>query len=353
MTSLKSRILTSVGSLLFCFTIIEIFLRVAVAFDLGGLRTPEMFLNPLSQDIYWKTRLVWSDFAEAPLETIDPEFGWLPLAAADNPHALILADGQTIDYAEPAVLFYGDSYVHALTAPEDAIPQQMDALLDTPVQNLGVLGFGVGQIYLRLRKTAPEFEQPILLFGILTFDLDRTVLNVRSGPKPRVYFDEAGEMQVANTPFDQRVDEWIAEHPPRMWSYFGRFLIRNFQLIQAARAGDAFGVEDRVEEKMRVNGQIMDHAATHAAENGWPMAFVIFYSRGEFDNDSWREPFLRDMCQQHTCIDTKIALKQAVESSGRPVAAFYLDDGLHLNPEGNRLVAEYIVSEMEKLELIR
>ncbi|MEM9777563.1 MAG: SGNH/GDSL hydrolase family protein [Chloroflexota bacterium] len=139
----------------------------------------------------------------------------------------------------------------------------------------------------------------------------------------------------------------------RMWSYFGRFLSRNFQLIQAARAGEAFGVEDRVEEKKAVNAQIMNHAAAHAEDNGWPMAFVIFYSRGEFDNDSWREPFMREVCQQHTCIDTKIALEEAVASSGRPIGDFYLDDGLHLNAEGNQLVAEYIVSEMEKLQLIR
>ncbi|MEM8860256.1 MAG: hypothetical protein AAGD96_18160 [Chloroflexota bacterium] len=258
MTSLKSRLFTILGSLAFCFILIEIFLRVAVAFDLGGLRTPEMFLNPLSQDIYWKIRLVWSDFAEAPVKTIDPEFGWLPPATDDNPHAVILADGQSVDEAEPAILFYGDSYVHALTPPEDAIPQQMDNLLtETPVHNMGVLGFGVGQIYLRLRKTAPEFEQPVLLFGILTFDLDRSVLNVRSGPKPRVYFDESGAMQIANAPFDQQVEDWIAENPPRIWSYFGRFLSRTTQLIQAARAGDSFGVEDRVEEKKTVNRQIM------------------------------------------------------------------------------------------------
>ncbi|MEM8860389.1 MAG: SGNH/GDSL hydrolase family protein, partial [Chloroflexota bacterium] len=94
-------------------------------------------------------------------------------------------------------------------------------------------------------------------------------------------------------------------------------------------------------------------AAQHAAENNWPMAFVIFYSRGEFDNDSWRESFLKEVCEEQTCIDTKVALRNAVESSGRPIEDFYLDDGLHLNAEGNQLVAEFIISEMEKLELIR
>lgn len=340
------------GSIGVTLIMIEILLRVAIAFNLGGLRNADLFYNSLSDDNYWKYRLIWSDYEETVMRTLQPDFGWLPPTSPTNPHGIVLSDAgnsKPIDTSGPAVLFYGDSYVQALTPPADAIPQQMDLLLpDENVYNLGVSGFGIGQIYLRLRQTSADFEDPTLLFGMLSFDLDRTVLNVRSAPKPRVSFDEAGQLQVANTPFNQDVEAWMADHPPRTLSFLWALINRTTNLIQSANNGSAFGHETRVDEKIAVNGQIMDHAANFAAENNQPLIFVTFYSLSEFENDSWRETFFDEMCKKHDCINTQPALTAQAQAQNRPVSDFYLADGLHLNAEGNKIVAQYIVSEMEK-----
>lgn len=348
---MRSKILTLCGSLFFTFLIIEIALRALIALNLGGLRNPDIYFNSGVDDRYWQYRLIWTDFAESGDGVLDPNLGWAPKSTAENPFGLIrsnLEQGQPIDTISPAILFFGDSFVQAHTAPADAIPQQIGLLLpDTNVYNLGVRGYGVDQIYLRMRQTAAEFEEPTLLFGILSFDLDRSILNVRSAPKPRLSFED-GAMTVHNVPFSQTAEEWIGDHPPRTISFASTLVRRVISLSQANGAGLAFGPEERVAEKEQLNREIMDHAANFAAENDYPLTFVIFFSREEFNSQSWREPFLLEMCAMHNCINTKPALEQAMQEQGRPIGDFYLPDGFHLNEEGNKIVAQYIVGEMEK-----
>ena len=45
-------------------------------------------------------------------------------------------------------------------------------------------GYGLGQILLSLEKSLANYDAPFVVFGFLTYDIDRSVLSVRIGQKP-------------------------------------------------------------------------------------------------------------------------------------------------------------------------
>ncbi len=335
-------------SILITLLLLEVFIRVAIAADLGGLRNPDLFFNNLSDDEYWKHRLLWTDFREAPKRGIDPELGWVTEENAGNPLGIIGAGHGAIDYQSPAILFVGDSYIGGIDGrPAGTIPTAVGQLLpEQNVYNLGVPGYGVGQSYLRMRQASAHFTHPFFVFGILTFDLDRSILNVFSGPKPRLELSDSGELIVHNRPITQTAEAWLQDHPPAPRSYLLTFTRRTLAVLRAKNNQPAYGLETRVEEKQALNAAIMARAAADAAERQAPLVFLLFYTRSELTWPNWREEFLAEQCRLYTCLDTMPVLLRAAAARGVETAAFYTADGLHLNEAGNAVVAAFLSREL-------
>ena len=152
---------------------------------------------------------------------VDPELGWDTRPTPEDPLGIHAIEPYVVeDFVEP-ILFYGDSFVGG----RDNIPHELDLLLPhRSVLNFGVGGYGVDQIYLKFAKTAQDFDDPLVLIGILTYDLDRSVLGIRTYQKP--YFDsEDCALILRNTPVLPTTQAFIDQNPVEINSYFLRFVL--------------------------------------------------------------------------------------------------------------------------------
>ncbi|MFH1739604.1 MAG: hypothetical protein ABIH23_11400, partial [bacterium] len=219
----------------------EIFLRLGISLDVEFLRDPHLYADHYSDDNYWKLQHRWVKALKLPtVDEFDPFFrrssvhpllGWAPLTTPENPLGIVREIPYEPIYDGKVILFYGDSFVFGATEMEQKIPQQLNRLLpEYTVYNYGVGGYGVDQIYLRFKQSYEKFQSPLIIFGILTTDLDRSILTVRSYQKP-YYKIENDELVLHGVPINMNPEEWLEQNPPRIYSYLGAFLFRRLCLL--------------------------------------------------------------------------------------------------------------------------
>jgi hypothetical protein len=334
----------------------EIVIRGAISLGIDLFRNPQLYSDPLNDDDYWKLRYIWNPKYLATGHdkkfVVDRLLGWSPPRTPGNPMGIVSDTPYSPSSSKPPVLFYGDSFAHgAMMVPvPQRIPQQLDRILENhTVYNFGVSAFGVDQIFLRFRETHSAFQHPLVLFGILTEDMDRSILNVHSAPKPR--FDlRNGELDLQNTPIPDDSAEWYMQHPPSIKSYFLALLRRTYQTIT--------GRQDRRLEKERINEKIIEAAVEEARVNDLPIVFVIFYGRRELDEESWREIFLKNIFEELDVpyIDTKAVLNDKAREHSMNIHEFYLYkyNNDHPNALGNCVIAaaiaEYLANNLDTEE---
>jgi hypothetical protein len=238
------------------------------------------------------------------------------------------------------VLFLGDSFVAGVVeSNEHRIPQQLDRRLpDHPVYNLGVGGYGVDQTLLRFREKHPQFERPIVLFGLLTQDLDRSVLRVRTSAKP--YFNlQDGELVLAGVPVPEDAHAWLAQADSGITSYVAANLMRRLRLMQGPTSSE---IEYRREEKEEINRAILTAAAADAREAKLDFAFVVFHSEQNLLQEGWRDEFLSEVFAELNVpvFNTRPCLLGAALEMDLPLKDFFNTGDSHPGHIGNRVMAD-------------
>ncbi len=332
----------------------EVCLRAGITLGVKALRNPELYADYYSDDDYWKLARKWDPPpALTGVEPIaHPTLGWAPRRSEENPLGVIAAKRYKPDHGPGTVLFFGDSFTAgvALVPMDRRVPQQLGDLLQGPtVYNYGVGGYGVDQIYLRMKDTIGEFDRPYVVFGLLTMDLDRSVLTFFSNrPKARFVLDAAGQLELTGTPVPPDPVQYLEDHPPRIHSYTAALVTRSIQKKGAAPYAEKEREYGRG-EKIRLNGAILEGALRACREGDLPILFVIYYTRIELRYEGWREGFLHDLFTRMNVpyIDVKqVLLRRANGDVSKASSSYYLEKNGHLNELGSRLVAEAIAEYM-------
>jgi hypothetical protein len=257
---------------------------------------------------------------------------------------------------DPAILFYGDSF---LTTPfyqlSARIPQLLEARLPrAAVWNLGMWSYGLDQIILRLEETHAHFRDPTVLVGVLTDDIDRCLLSVRQGQKPRFVLDRDGALRLTNVPIDEDQAAYLERHPPEIRSYALRMLAMALGRTQLGKRWGFVPPEERRGEMEALSRALIARAASHCRARAIPLRFVIFYPGFELTRPSWRGQFLRDTFESLGLpyLDTAPVLHQVVESGAVTMADLY-DTTSHHTPRANALIVDAIVDEWLDLRRAR
>jgi len=324
----------------------EGFFRAGIWSGLALFRDPGLYFDWTSDDDYWKLQHLWVKKVVAPSrDIVDPLFGWTVPKSVDNPLGITANLPYRVDYQKPALLFFGDSFVQGVTAMNERIPQRLGAYLpQVQVLNLGVRGYGLDQIYLRIQQARFAFKNPTILAGVLTVDIDRSVLQFRTGPKPYFSVDN-GTLELRGIPVDLDPEHWLAQNPPVVTSYFSAFLKNQLRLLHSGNQLETFYRRD---EKQAVNSRLFEEIVKEARAQTHPLLFVLFYNREELTYKGWRERFIKSEMKRLKApyVDTKEVLVRKSVQSGIPVKEFYLPDG-HLNSLGNQVVAFAIADKMK------
>jgi lysophospholipase L1-like esterase len=167
--------LAAVSIVLACF-VVEVGYRIATglpAFKFANWRTERVVENTLGE------RAV-----------VDPVLGWvLKPNNADDDHNTI-DHGIRKNYDEKtirtgAILAVGDSFTEGWEVEDnDSWPAYLEKLIETPVVNGGVGGYGTDQIIMRTEQLLPIVKPKTLIVGFLEFDIFRTGHSHFGAPKP-------------------------------------------------------------------------------------------------------------------------------------------------------------------------
>jgi hypothetical protein len=305
-----------------------------------GLRQPWHYADANLDDDFWKLAFLFGTTRQAQaVGYVDPELGWAPKSSPENPLGIYAVARYRLEDIRRPILFYGDSFV---AGPEN-IPGALDLLLpDRFVLNYGVGGYGLDQIYLRFNRTIGKFESPIVLVGILTDDLDRSILGFRTHQKP--YFDvHDGKLILRNTPILPTTREYIEQNPPEIKSYFLRFVFFQFRPYLPEHWFDrVLGYGEKRLKKRAVNRRILQGFKEDANALGVPLYVVIFYSGEELEEPTWREPFLKEILQDLAIsyFDTKPYLLSYMARTGATLGDLYHEDKGHLNHDGRKVITQ-------------
>ncbi|MBN1405948.1 MAG: hypothetical protein JW946_05455, partial [Candidatus Omnitrophica bacterium] len=328
-----------------CPVLCELFIRAGIFFNVKSFRNPALYADCYSDDNYWKLQHTWQGQWKFPgKDLIDPILGWIPKPGKNNSLGIIIDPARSINFLGKTVLCYGDSFIAGNTEIKDRIPQKLQELLpDCNVYNLGVGGYGLDQIFLRFKNTHAYFRQPVVVIGILTTDLDRSILTIRTGPKPYFTIKE-GMLVLKGIPVAQDPEAWLKNHPPRIKSYFFAFINRLRWIIRAKGNKREFiylqGLAYKQKQKKEINRLILKSIAKEARKNNLKLLFVIFYDAEELHKNDWRSVFLKEEFTglRTDFLDIKDVLLKDSMNTSSSTSSYYLEEG-HLNEKGNRVVA--------------
>jgi hypothetical protein len=338
----------SLVAILVTFIVSEALLRLALfssnpTFEF--LRHPQYYADYFSDDDYWKLYARF-DGRHKPPESPHPVLGWVGAFSRDD-----YSHHQSANiHDRKPVLLYGDSFAkcsQGVLCFEDILNNDNEFSRDHYFLNYGVDGYGADQIFLLLQNTIDLYEDPFVVFSLMTADLDRSILSVRIGQKPRFRI-ESDTLTLEQTPIYPNPDDFFTENSPRIRSYlYRRILFANFVpngLRSFLRRESA-----RTNEKMQVNEKIILEAVRELDARGIDYVFVIFHGNwravGTIDSEgNWRDRFLKKLLEEHEIpyIWSREIIRAASQDSGTSLEDYFVPHDGHPTTHYNTLIAERI-----------
>jgi len=286
------------------------------------LADPGRYADPLSDDLFWVLRArggLTPALRRHTAHEQDPRLGWVP----DRRNLNALEGWQSPRYPDGAsrtVAVFGDSFVFGTVPDGERLADHLQASLPgTRALNYGVAGYGLDQIVLRLAERSEVLQrlQATVVIGILTTDLDRTLLTVRSGPKP-FYRLQDGALVLQSEHLAGTHDGFFASAPGP-----GSLVWRAAVRAVSPRDGHRARVEVLVPP---ILGELEALCAVH------PCQVVVFEGPDEVQGPpGWRV----DLIREHVALPVWLAR----EALGPEPLQHYGTDR-HLSAGGNRAVAE-------------
>ncbi len=330
------------ASLLMCVVtlgLLEVAVRIAIHFDLAGLRDPARYAHPFCDDDYHRLRILWSE--RLGLSEFEPDslIGW----SRPAPPALV-TDSDSTAADRPRIAFFGDSFMAGVppTLESERIPALVASALPAwQVIDRSAPGYGPDQMYLSLVDLVQDDARrpQMCVVGLLLDDMDRVIEEFRDAPKPHFELDEAG-LLLRGIPVPT-IEESLKREPPRIKSYV-LAMVRT-SLAMSRDRGAPWESRCRAAEKVSISRTLLEHMVRTCDAYGVSLAFVIFYGEPELPARTWREQQLQAMLAAlgRPIIDTRGAL------AGRASSELYFPPpNGHLNGVGNQIVARQVLEEL-------
>jgi len=328
----------------------ETAIRLGIASGSSWFRAPSLYADALSEVDYHKLRALWQPQQDSGEEDpgvskvqYDARLGWSYARTAENPLGILATIPYDPQDERRPVLFFGDSFVVYGGRVEDKIPQMMDRRFSQfRTYNYGVGGFGLDQIYLRFQESVDLFQDPIVLFGLLTTDIDRCLLTFRGRPKPSFRI-EGGELVLQGVPVTRDSDRYLDEHPVAIRSFFAAAVTRAYARLKDGGRSDQSQV--RRAEKEALASKILEAVKREAGEKQLDLVFVVFTGSQPID---WRRDFLISELRrlQLDFIDVQEILLAAESEAGRKHHQSFDHTGHHstwANAQIAKDVSDYVL----------
>jgi hypothetical protein len=338
-----ANILLLLFSLIVAYAIAEVGFRFILFSDIPGfeaIRNPAGYADYYSDDDFWKLHYLWG---HKPRSHLHPLLGWV---GDFSPQTYVHDEANRLQGRRPVLLF-GDSFAGCSNDAlcfQDILNNDEEFSQVNYLLNYGVGSYGTDQILLLLQNTIPVYEQPFVVLSFMTFDMDRSILTVRTAPKP--YFRvENDALSLKGVPVNSDPHEFYRTNPPQIKSYVFRRLLYGYmpdKFIEWVR-GDA----QRIEQKKELNRRIILEMISTLESHDLDFVFLIFHPNVSgvspiTEESDWRDPFLEQLLQENNV--PYIWSKRLVprnEGEVLDVSDYFLEDG-HPTTHFNELIAAEI-----------
>jgi hypothetical protein len=336
-----------VGSIIVALAVLELGCRL--------WRGPQWLVH--WPNIVWKERhsqTEWPSCAYSYNRTL----GWSPTPHFKSAQYNVGGDGFRVmpplpagAAKEPLILATGDSFTEGdEVSDSESWPAHLQGLMDRRVLNGGVGGFGLDQTVLRTEELAMRFNAGVAVVGFIVDDIRRTE-DSRSWDVDKPYFDlQGGELVLHNSPVPPPRAE--CDSLPFWQRYFGwSVMIDGLARRQGLMVDWIF---DNVRALPEGRGrELACPLIERLTELDVPTLVVAQYDRAAWDNG---DDFKRSQhaearrvldCAQRVGLrtfDTFDVVQRELERRG--IDALYLKG--HHSPEGNRLIAGAIATELQQ-----
>lgn len=316
--------------------------------------------------VHWPNQ-VWQSVREQtdwPIcsHAYDPQLGWTSNPGFTSPHYNVGPEGyrRTPDLpdaaaAQSAVLATGDSFTEGEEVDdEEAWPAQLQGLLDRPVINAGVIGYGLDQTVLRTEQAAARLRPAVAVVSFIPDDLLRNQFKrVWSEEKPYFVLHD-GELELRNVPVpapSAGCDSLPFWRRMLGWSVMVDGIVRRlgwqqewyYEAVSILPAGEGEKLACPLMQRL--------------ARIGVPTLVVAQFGRDAWEPDE-TEAARQKLVAQHVLqcatqaglatLDLFDTMQQAVRQRG--IDALYRLE--HHSGAGNRLVAQSIATELSRRHLL-
>lgn len=312
-------------------------------------RKPELYGDYFSDDAYW---LLYERFGGEYDPPQDPHalLGWI--SGSFDRDSLLHGNSAQVGRRRP-VLFFGDSFTSCAERPcfEDVLNADAAFSRGCFMLNYGVGGYGLDQIYLLMHEVIPKYRDPVVVLGVLTEDVDRAVLSVRVGQKPRFHLID-GELRLDDRPIEGDPERFFAATSPRIVSYLYRLAVyggpapprlRQFLVHESARRA----------EKVALARALLRQAIRELRALDLDFSVVVFVGnwRGVssvVEDDDWRlDAILGTLAAEGVdTLSTKGVLREDMAGTGRAVKQYFIPNDGHYRGHTNVLIAGRLRSQL-------
>lgn len=290
--------------------------------------------NIYSQE-YWTLYNIFGKFFRPP-EIPHPLLGWVGKFDRDD---LVHWEKNKVKGRRPVLLF-GDSFSYCVGAKcfEDFLNEDSAFSSKYYLLNYGVGGYGVDQIYLLSREVIPMYDDPIVIFGMMTRDMDRSILKFRTGQKP--YFEIAdGQLELKGVPMEPKASYFIERNMPEITSYLFRYLRNSLSQTLPENHEKTMAIKEKIKT---LNDLILKESHQLLEQSGLDYRFLVFSPVYQSDGE-WREIDIRNFLEKNHApyIFTKDIFKADSNFSAQNLRFFEADNG-HPTAYLNGLISDEI-----------
>ena len=340
------------------FAISEVSFRGLLFSNFGFMdkfRDSILYAPPSSND-YWKLQY---DFGSPhkPPQKPHPLLGWVPVVMNSETHTHTdVMNRETYAHTEfnhighrRPVLLYGDSFAQCATPDGTCFQHFLNSdnefLQDYYFLNYGVGGYGFDQIFLLLKNSVHLYEDPLVVVSLLTDDMDRSLLSVRTGQKP--YFEVLNDQLVLQgVPINPNPDTFFRENPPEITSYLFRLWFRSQAPPRRLRLYlDHDSEHERRQKAIQVCRKLILATIKELEERHIKYAFLIFNEIDEIGRkDNWKVKFLKQLLTDRHAqfLLTKDIIQTDAEQTLRSAKDYYIEGDGHPNIYQNELIANHL-----------
>jgi len=303
------------------------------------LRRAELYADSLRGDLYFRLAHAWSEMSPRTPDRVHPELGWSQAAPhPENPLGLRHEPLLQAARKGPKFVVFGSSVIDGRPYDlRDTLPNQLARSLGKTVVDVSVGGFSPEQVLLMMKRYRDQFPQhpdDHWLISISTMDLDRSGTAVYGSLKPYFVADQQG-LKLRGVPLPGEQLNVLRRAPEVAGGFLLAAYRRRWQLGQDRP--DAGEVE--------LNQALIEAIVDEVQHQGRTATFVLYTTRSEIHQPSWREPLIERALLRRGC--RLVRMRQALQSASRPLRDYFADNG-HLNGLGNQLACHHILKFLHR-----